>query len=282
MTSVDAGNADMAAAWDGNEGNHWAANAARYDSVIRPYSLRLRKAAGITAGQNVLDIGSGNGETTLDAARSAGPESKVVGLDLSGPMIEVARSRAAAERLDQVRFVQGDAQVYPFDPAGFDTAISRFGVMFFADPVAAFTNVGRALRSGGRLAFVAWQPPARNQWVTALRAALAAGRDLPSPPPGAPGPFGLADGDRVRHILDASGFTAIELATLTEPFVAGSDADDAYGFFSSLGITRSLLEDLDDAGRQAALDRLRATVEAHATAEGIVFESAAWLVTAQR
>jgi SAM-dependent methyltransferase len=172
--------------------------------------------------------------------------------------------------------------VYPFAEHGFDVAISRFGAMFFGDPVAALRNVGRALRPGGRLAMLAWQEFGKNEWLKALRGALAAGRTLPTPPVGAPGPFGLADPGMVHRVLTEAGFAAVAVEAVHEPVCLGADADDAYAFVRALGLTRGLLGDLDAAATARALADVRATLAAHASREGVLFGSGAWLITARR
>jgi len=166
-------NVDQAAAWDGPDGTYWAAHQARFDDAIQPHHAQLIAAAAIAPGEAVLDIGCGNGLTSRDAARAAGPGGEVLGVDLSGPMLARAEQSAKDEGLGTIRFEQADAQVHPFEAGAFDVAISRFGVMFFADPVAAFTNIASALRPGGRLAMLVWQALAANEWMTALRNALA-------------------------------------------------------------------------------------------------------------
>src|SRR5262245_44337915 len=175
-------NVEQAEAWDGKEGEYWATHQDRFDSTIAPHHARLMAAAAIAPGERVLDIGCGNGMTSRDAARAAGPTGGVLAADLSGPMLARAQQQAKDEGLGNIRFEQADAQVHPFEAGAFDVAMSRFGVMFFADPVAAFANIARALRSGGRLAMMVWGPPPENEWMLALRKALAVGRDLPMPP----------------------------------------------------------------------------------------------------
>ena len=152
------------------------------------------------------------------------------------------------------RFVHGDAQVYPFASDEFSVAISRSGAMFFADPVAAFTNIGRALRADGRLMLMVWQSIDRNHWIRDLSAILTAGRDVPAPPPGAPGPLSLADPDRVDALLSASGFHDIALADVAAPMCFGATADDAFRFVSGMGFVQFMLKDLDDSARARALD----------------------------
>lgn len=276
---VDPRNAEQARAWDGDEGAYWAQNAERYDAAVAGYQERLLDAAEIDAGSRVLDVGCGTGQTTRDAARRASAGS-AVGIDLSARMLDVARRTAAREGVANVEFVHGDAAVHPFPAGSFDVVLSRTGVMFFGDPVAAFTHLAQAVRPGGRLALLVWQPAERNAWFRAFSTALAAGRTLPVPPVGAPGPFSLGDPDRVRALLTAAGFGVPRLAGVTVPMRFGWDADEAYGFV--LGQLGWLLEGLDAAGRARALDALRATVEAHSTDQGVQYDSAAWLVTGVR
>jgi SAM-dependent methyltransferase len=274
-------NVEMAAAWDGEEGANWAAHADRYDAGAAAYNAHLLRAARISAPDDIVDIGCGNGSSTRDAARVAA-QGTVLGLDLSSRMLAYARERADNEGLTNVSFEQGDAQVHPFKAEAFDVAISRFGAMFFGDPVAAFANIGRALRPNGRLAVLGWQSLADNEWLTATREALALGRELPSPPMGSCGPFGLADPDRNRSILTDAGFKQIEIEDVREPLYWGSDADDAFAFVSDVGPTRGMLHDLDDTGKSKALDNLRELLKRHETPEGVFLGSRAWLITAVR
>ena len=207
-------------------------------------------------------------------------EGSAVGVDLSARMLEVARRRAEEEGVTNASFEQVDAQVHAFPPESFDLAISRTGAMFFGDLTAAFTNIGHALVPGGRLVLVAWQPLPANEWIREISGALAAGRDLPAPPPDAPGPFSLSDPDRVRSILTAAGFTGIEMEGTTAGMWFGTDADDAHRFV--LGLMGWMLDGLDDTGRARAVDDLRATMAAHESSDGVVFGSAAWTISATR
>jgi len=277
---VTIANHEMAAAWDGHEGDVWAEHAERYDMTgVRIWKAFLDRRP-ISERDHVLDIGCGTGRSTLDAARLA-PAGHALGVDLSARMLERARERCAAEGIGNVRFVQADAQVHPFDDT-FDVAISRFGTMFFADPVAAFGNIGGALRPGGRLAVLAWQELGRNEWLTVLREALALGRDLPQPPPSAPGPFGLADPDHVRRVLDAAGFENVHLEPIEEPVNFGADADDAFSFVRTLGIVEGLTNDLDADMKAQALEQVHRALKAHDTGAGVLVGSSAWLITARR
>jgi SAM-dependent methyltransferase len=276
---VDPANAGQARAWDGDEGAYWADHAQRFDRAVAAYHGTLMAACGIARGGRVLDIGCGTGQTTRDAARATRPGS-ALGVDLSARMIKLARRLAASQNIGNVSFEQADAQIYPFPPASFDVAISRTGTMFFGDPAAAFTNIGRALRPGGRMVMLVWQGPGPNEWIRELGGALAAGRDLPAPLPGAPGPFALADPGRARTLLAAAGFSEITLDALHEAMWFGSEPDDACRFV--LGLMGWMLDGLDGTGRRRALDALSATVTAHAGRDGITFASGTWLIRAVR
>ena len=273
-------NQEMAAAWDGHEGDVWAEHADRFELTSRRIWKVFLDRRPISERDRVLDIGCGTGRSTLDAARLA-HAGHALGIDLSSRMLGRARERSAAEGIANVRFVHADAQVHPFDET-FDVAISSFGAMFFADPVAAFGNIGGALLPGGRLAILAWRELARNEWLTVLREALAVGRDLPQPPPSAPGPFGLADPDHVRRVLDAAGFENVDLEPIEEPVNFGADADDAFSFVRALGIVEGLTEDLDAATRARALEQVQRALTAHDTGDGVLVGSSAWLITARR
>ncbi|GGS35149.1 class I SAM-dependent methyltransferase [Streptomyces nojiriensis] len=272
-------NAEQARAWDGQEGAYWAEHADRFDRALRPYRTPLLATAGVSAADRVLDIGCGTGETTRDVARRAG-DGRALGVDLSAAMLRAARRRAADEGLHNVDFVQADAQVHAFSPASFDVAVSRTGTMFFADPVAAFRNIGGALRPGGRLVQLVWQSPAGNEWLRSFTQALAAGRPLPTPPHDAPGPFSLADPARVRTVLGAAGFTDIQLEPHSEVMWFGEDTADAERFV--LGLHGWMLGGLDDEGRRRAVDGLRATLTAHETDDGVRYASATWIIRATR
>ncbi|MBW3537605.1 MAG: class I SAM-dependent methyltransferase [Actinobacteria bacterium] len=274
-------NVDMAAAWDGPEGEHWAEHADRYEATSTRYGQVLLESLDFRGDEAVLDIGCGTGKTTREAARLA-PLGRALGVDLSSRMLELARQRATAEGMANVRFERADAQVHPFPDDTFDVAISSFGAMFFADPVAAFANIGRSLRDGAGLALLVWRELARNEWVTAIRDALAVGRSLPVPPPGPPGPFAFADREHAEHTLADSGFGELTFEEVDEPIRFGDNADDAFAFVSTLGITRGLTQDLDDETRELALKNLRSVLAAHDGTEGVLFDGSAWLIRARK
>jgi SAM-dependent methyltransferase len=280
-SAVDETNLQQAAAWDGEEGDEWTVHADRYDAACRRYDPHLINGAQLAAADRVLDVGCGTGLSSRDAAQVV-VDGSVTGIDLSARMIAEARRRSTTMGLTNTRFIVGDAQTYPFRSAAFDAIISRFGAMFFGDPVAAFINLGHSLSHGGRLALLSWQALANNEWVLALRDTLAAGRALPEPPAGAPGPFGLAEPTDIHRILTTAGFDDIRLTEVREPMYLGADSDDAFSFVSGLGLTRGLLAGLDDHTRHAALEALRNRLDAHTTSDGVLLGATAWLLTARR
>jgi SAM-dependent methyltransferase len=229
-------------------------------------------------GESVLDIGSGGGETTLELARAVAPDGTVVGVDLSAAALAFARR--AAKGCDRVRFVQADAQVFPFEPASFDAAFSRFGVMFFADPIAAFINIRCSLRPNGRLAFVCWRALEENPLdILPLRAATA---HLPAQPPhdsDAPGPFAFANPDRVRGILERAGFGEIQIAARDEQ-VGSSDLDTMLAVCSRVGALGKILRENPEL-RAATLPAVRSALAAHDGPDGVRLNAATWVVTAR-
>ncbi|MFJ5997897.1 class I SAM-dependent methyltransferase [Streptomyces sp. NPDC092370] len=273
-------NTDQEQAWNGPEGAHWARHQDRWNAVNEGFNEPLLDAVGITPDDRVLDIGCGSGQTTRLAARRA-PRGHAVGLDLSAPMLAEGRARAQREGIGNVSFTQGDAQVHPFEAAAFDAAISRFGVMFFADPVTAFGNIRRALRPGGRLAFVCPSDAGRNGWVTAmasLRHILPVG-DFGRP--GLPGMFSLAAPERVADVLGAAGFTGVAVHEAQSDGVWGHGAEDAAEFLLRTGPGRHLLEQVDASARARARRTLTDHLRDHVAADGTVrLRSTTWLVTA--
>ncbi|KQV09926.1 class I SAM-dependent methyltransferase [Kitasatospora sp. Root107] len=274
-------NVEQHQAWNGHEGAHWAQHQDRWDAVNAGFDEPLLTAAAVGAGDHVLDIGCGAGSTTRLAARRAGHGS-ALGLDLSAPMLARARESARQEKVANVEFEQADAQTHPLDPAAFDAAISRFGVMFFADPVAAFANIARALRPGGRLAFVCSAAAERNEWLQAM---AALGAHLPTGgfgTPGGPGMFSLADSGRVREVLAAAGFTGIAVAGVEAYGTWGSGAEEVADFLLDSGPGRHLTGQVGPVDRERARADLVAVLRGHERDGAVRLRSAAWLVTAHR
>ena len=185
---ADPSNAHQVQAWDGSEGAFWTARAGRFDETLASCHGPFLTAAAIGEGEHVLDVGCGTGQATRDAARIA-RRSSALGVDLSSQMVALAGRTAASEGLENVEFQHADAQIHRFEPGAFDVVISRMGSMFFGDPITAFSNLHRALLPGGRLTLLTWQSAVDNEWLTEFHAALAVGRDLPTPPSDVPSPF---------------------------------------------------------------------------------------------
>lgn len=274
-------NTEQAAAWDGHEGDVWTEQADRYDRATRRVWQRFVDAQHVGIADCVLDVGCGTGGPTRDVARIA-TDGEVTGIDLSKRMLELARKRSADEGLDNVTFVWGDAQVFQFEPAAFDFAMSSFGTMFFNDPVAAFENIGRGLRQSGTLAVLAWRALPENEWLMSLRGALAVGRELPIPPPDVPTPFALADPVRVQNILGSAGFDSVELEPIDELIHLGADAADALEFAKTMGIVEGLTDGLDVETRAEAMSNLADLFHESETADGVLLASASWLISARK
>lgn len=241
-----------------------------YDAELRRYQERLRAAADVRPGDHVLDVGCGTGLATREAARAAGPAGSALGVDHSAAMVERARALTAADGPGNARFLLADAAAHPFPPARFDLGLSRFGTMFFADPVAAFGHLGRALRPGARLVQLVWQARGHQEWAAVVRRALGA-----DPPRAGADPFSLADPATVTGVLTRAGFADVRLTDLREPVWYGPDT--AAATEAVLGLRRPDPADVDRA-RAALL----AAIAPYETADGVWFGARAWLVEAHR
>jgi SAM-dependent methyltransferase len=249
-----------------------------YDAELRRHHEVLRRAWGVEPDDHVLDIGCGSGQTTREAAQMAWA-GRALGVDVSASAIERARELARTQGIHNVTFECADAQVHRFPRERFDLAISRFGTMFFADPVAAFGNVGRALRPDGRLVMMVWQAHDRNEWEVAIRQSLAGPGAVAST---GPDPFWLADPSAVTGILKAAGFTDVTFRDVHEPMYFGSDVATALDWIRGFAYTSEVLSRLDPAAAARALGRLREMLAAQMGDDGVWFDSRAWIVTVRR
>jgi len=283
MTSAGP-NAEQEKYWNETAGPTWVRLNDVLDRMIAPIGGLAMDRARLVAGERVLDVGCGCGNTTVELARRVAPGGSVTGVDVSAPMLALARERAA--KVDGVRFEQGDAQVHPFPPSAFDVVFSRFGLMFFVDPTAAFSNLRGALRSGGRVAFVCWQPLPVNDWMRIPVMAAVQIIPLPPPPaPDAPGPFSFGDPERVRKILAGAGFVEIDVAphegTLTLP--GGGDVDATVDFVLQMGPAAAALREAGDPDvRPRVATAVREALLPYVRPEGPRMPYACWLVSAQR
>jgi len=280
--TIDPMNEGAAEAWDGPDGAHWVEWDHIYERSVARYDEPLLDAAGIGRGDRVLDVGCGSGSITCSAARTAA-DGSALGVDLSTGLLELARRRGAAQGLANVEFLRTDAQAHPFAPASYDVAVSRTVAMFFADAVAAFRNIARALQPGGRLALLTWQPTSDNEWIVEIGKALALGRDLPEPTAySGPGPFSLSDPDRVHDVLTRAGFRDVDVVGHSEPMWFGRDTDEGFTFLSTIGVVKGMLTGVDEVGQAQALEVLRLSINSHVTMDGVVYQSATWVITAIR
>ncbi|MEJ3745279.1 class I SAM-dependent methyltransferase [Actinomycetes bacterium KLBMP 9797] len=271
-------NVAQAERWNGDSGRRWVAQRERHLALRQPVAPHLLRAAAVAPGERVLDVGCGCGELTLALAKASGVDGAVLGLDLSGVMLGVARDLAATAGGPAVRFVRGDAQVYPFETAAFDAAVSSFGVMFFDDPAAAFANLRGALRPGGRLAFLSWRDDEHNEvFGIPVRAFRAHGV------PAEPTPFDLfADPQRMADLLIGAGFTGVRTTAVHGPARIGTDVADVLAYVGATTRVRELAARVDD---EALVGRVFATMAewyaARARPDGVWVDAATWLVTAE-
>lgn len=279
MTMRDVANTHHAEAWNGWEGANWARNAARYDAIMNAFNDDLFAAAAIDEEDRVVDIGCGTGQITLLAARRA-YRGHVLGVDISKPMLERARADAAGQGVANVTFEQADAQVHDFTGDGFDVAISRGGVMFFADLVAGFANIRRSLRPGGRLVFMG--PQAGVPGSDYARATAALRPLMRGPSPAARGMGALVEPARIRDVLGEAGFIDVAITPVTAPMHYGRDAADAADFILGQGPVRFNLEGADQALVDRARTELREGLRPFESAGGVWIHGAVWLVAAAR
>ncbi|MFL5298636.1 MAG: class I SAM-dependent methyltransferase [Phenylobacterium sp.] len=271
-------NAAQVAYWNDVAGQTWAEMQDLLDRQTEPLGRAVLDRLALAPGERVLDVGSGCGQTTLATAEAVGPAGQALGVDISRPMLAVARERAAGA--PNVSFLEADAQTYAFEPAAFDAIHSRFGVMFFEDPTAAFVNLRRALRPGGRLGFVCWRPMAENP-IMSLPLAVALKR-LPSPQPptpGAPGPFAFADGERLRGILEPAGFADVSIAP-QDMATGGNTLDEAVGLALRMGPLGAMLREHPDV-RGAVVDDIRDALSEHVVDGRVMLASATWIASAR-
>jgi SAM-dependent methyltransferase len=282
---VGGANAEQAAFWQ-DRAPSWIESEQFTDVVSAGFGLAAIDALSPVPGERVLDIGCGSGPTTVELARRVGPDGSVVGVDIAPAMVEAARRRADGERLGNVEVRTADAQVDDLGDAAFDAAYSRFGVMFFSDPPVAFASVRRALRPGGRLAFVCWQALPSNEWMSVPAATVVrvTGTMPPLPEPGAPGPFSMAEEGRARAILEAAGFADIAVQALEGTLPLRLDEVDVIARLAiGMGPIRALLDDLGDPDvDERVIAAIRDAIEERVEDGEVPLRAATWLVTARR
>ena len=276
-------NENQSEAWNGGESVHYVAHADRYDRQLAPFTEALLEQVRLTPHRSVLDVGCGCGALTLAAARIA---DSVVGVDISVPLTEVASERACQAHIDNVEFVVADAQTHAFAPDTFDLVISQFGVMFFDDPVRAFSNLRRSLAPGGRLAFVSWQGLPANKWLTVIASEVANHVEVPQFGGLARGPgmFALMGQDETTSLLESAGFTEVALECLAPTILigGGGTVDEAMEFLLGMGMAQGLVGLAGTDAHAEVVQAVRSSLtERYEPGVGVQFETGAWMATAR-
>ncbi len=254
------------------------------DLVAAPFGERAMNGLSLLAGQRVLDIGCGAGSTAIEIARRVGPSGHAVGIDIAPAMIAAANGFASAAGASSATFVVADAQVEPFEPASYDAAFSQFGVMFFADPVAAFTNIRRALHPDGVLSFACWENIFANEWMFVPGSAVVTvtGSLPPMPVAGEPGPFSLSDRSQVESLLGAAGFGQIEIMSQVETVVLQEqEVESLVSLSQRVGPVREALRTADDETKTGITAAVRAAILDRAVDGVVNLSAAAFIVTAR-
>lgn len=273
-------NAEQIEYWNGPAGERWARLQEKIDLHMEEITAAILRFAAPREGEHILDLGCGCGTTTFLLAFRAGGADAVAGLDISRPMLDVARARAMAQNAD-LPFLEGDAASHEFQPV-FDLAFSRFGVMFFADPVSAFRNIRKALAPGGRLVFVCWRSMTENIWASApMEAAMHLLPPQETADPFAPGPFALADRTRLHRILADANYSHIEIESFDGSMNMGAALDDASEEVLRIGPLSRAAMDLDEETRAKILEVVKRAYAPHVTPAGVTPPCACWLVRAR-
>jgi len=269
---------EQEALWNGTAGQAWVAMQAVIDRAFEPFEYLLAEAVPAASNTRMLDIGCGTGGTTLAVARRIGAAGHCTGVDISGPMITAARTRAQCENVD-ASFIQADAGSHAFAPQSFDTLISRFGVMFFGDPVAAFANLHRAARPGARFRFLAWRDASENPFMTAAeRAAAPLLPALPARKPGAPGQFAFADRHRIFSILQQSGWMDIDIRPID--VACSFPEEELVSYLTYMGPVGGVLQQADSQTRAQVLATVRPAFDPYLRGKEVVFTAACWMADA--
>ncbi|MGU7780977.1 class I SAM-dependent methyltransferase [Burkholderia sp. PU8-34] len=280
MNHTPSANVEQAALWNGPSGRAWVDTQAALDTMFRPFAETLVETAAATSARHVLDVGCGTGAVTVAIARRLGADGRCTGIDVSAPMLDAARSRAERDGV-HADFIRADVQTHAFAAAQFDLIVSRLGVMFFDDPVRAFSNLRGAAADGAGLCVIAWRSGAENPFMTtAERVAAPLLPNLPQRKPGAPGQFAFGDRERIAAILDASGWTGVDIRPIDVSCVLPASALSDY--VSRLGPVGLALQEVDDATRVRVVETVCAAFEPYVHGDEVRFEAACWMIGARK
>jgi SAM-dependent methyltransferase len=274
-------NAPQIEYWNGPAGDKWARLADAQDHMLGALGSTAMNVCDIHPGHSVLDVGCGSGTTTIEIARRVGKTGHVLGIDISTPMLDVGRARRNALDIDNVTFENKDVSTYPFEADTFNRVFSRFGVMFFADPINAFSNIRSGLQAGGRIAFVCWQAKDKNPWIEIpMKVVL---QHVPAPPPAdpeAPGPMAFADPERVRHILSGAGFAEIKIEPFETLIPFEADVSGSVQRMVQIGPASRLLSSASEDVIVRVKSDLSDAIARFQTDNGVMIDGATWIVSA--
>lgn len=282
QATAEAPNADQITFWNEVQGDKWVRLQDRTDAALEPMGNAAIDRLNPRPGEHVLDIGCGCGTTSMEIAKRVSPGGSLTGADISRPMLAHAKTRAGKSG-SIASFIEADAQTHDFEEAGFDAVFSRFGVMFFASPAAAFANLRRAVKPGGRLAFACWRERADNPWLTTAIKIAAQYIDMPPPPEiGEPGPFSFAEESHLRPILEGAGWADVAFERYDSTLLVGADAEDATKFVMQMGPAAPLVAEADEKTQAAISADLHAALVPHAGPDGVRMGASIWIVTAKQ
>lgn len=284
---METANAQQRAYWNEVSGPKWVSLADTVNEQIEPLGLTAMDAAGVAPGQRVLDVGCGCGQTTLELAKRVGAGGRVMGVDISAPMLEDARARTgrAANDAGSIELVEGDAQVHAFEPGAFDLVFSRFGVMFFEDPVAAFRNLKGAAKVGGNLCFICWQAITKNPWMLVPAGAAAQHVEMPPPPPAdAPGPFAFADAERLASMLEEAGWSDVACEDYSGELSVGQGRalSEIIEFLQQMGPAGNALREATPEARAKVTETMNDVLAPYYTGDALRMGFSTWIVRATR
>jgi SAM-dependent methyltransferase len=272
-------NDEQSKLWNGVAGRTWVDAQQLLDHMFQPIESLLVETVLSAGGVSVLDVGCGTGSVALAVARRLADRGRCVGIDISDPMINLARRRAGQSE-GAAGFICGDAQIYPFEPGSFDTIMSRFGVMFFDDPAWAFRNLRRAAAEGAKLKLVAWRSAEDNPYMTtAERAAAEYLPELPARDPDAPGQFAFGDRQRVQRMLEGSGWSDIDIAPVDIP--CSFPESELVGYLSRLGPVGRILQEADEATRARIIQKIRSAFDPYVHGDQVIYTAACWMISAR-